>query len=92
MATDGKTPPAIDKEIYARGESVVIVSGSSNAIEAWVGLLRLLTQERLDWFYAMGYGNVLFLGTPEGRTKVIDAVMKLSSIGRVEICTILKRD
>lgn len=67
MATDGPTPPPCDSEIFQYGETIAILSGSSNAIERWVKKVAAEANARIDWHYTGGRANVLHLGDEDSR-------------------------
>lgn len=77
MATDGPTPPGCNSEIYKHGRSVCLVDGCSNAVEMWVKKVAVLANTRVDWHYVGGRANVLHLGDPESRQRVLHAVKTL---------------
>jgi electron transfer flavoprotein alpha/beta subunit len=61
MASDGRTPPDCPPEFYERGEVVLLIDGSPNAIERWVQQVAALAGAHLDWHYVGGVANVLYL-------------------------------
>lgn len=77
MATDGPTPPACDSEIFAHGEGVCVVDGSSNAVERWVKAVAKKANAKVDWHYSGGLANVLHLGDEESRQRVMSAIHEL---------------
>ena len=79
MATDGPTPAPCDIEIFKNGKSIVMVTGSSNAVENWVRAVAKKADARLDWHYSGGIANILHLGDAESRTRAIEAMQALKS-------------
>jgi hypothetical protein len=80
MATDGPTPPACDPEIFQNGEPVVLLTGSSNAIETWVRAVAAAAEARVDWHYSGGVAQVLHLGDPASRARVEAAITQLENL------------
>lgn len=77
MATDGPTPPPCDQEIFAKGNTILILSGSSNMIENWVKKVVAEANARIDWHYCGGRANVLHLGDEASRLRSLEAINKL---------------
>lgn len=77
MATDGPTPPPCDDEIFKNGETVVILDGSSNAVERWVQSVAKQANARVDWHYFGGRANVLHLGDADSRQRVLATIREL---------------
>lgn len=78
MATDGKTPPPCDPEIFQKGQPVAALDGSSNAVERWVKAVAKKAHARVDWHYSGGVAQVLYLGDTQSRARVMDAMRKLA--------------
>jgi hypothetical protein len=79
MATDGPTPPGCDQEIFDKGEPIVLIDGSSNAVERWVKAVAAEANARLDWHYSGGMAQVLHLGDAESRARADAAITRLES-------------
>lgn len=79
MATDGKTPPPCDQEIFEKGEPVLFIRGSSNAVERWVKKVAAKANARIDWHYSGGIAQVLHLGDKESHSRVIKVAHELES-------------
>ncbi|TSC83255.1 MAG: hypothetical protein G01um101419_85 [Parcubacteria group bacterium Gr01-1014_19] len=79
MATDGPDPTPCDDEIFRKGTSVAVLSGSSNAIERWVQAVAKKSNARVDWHYSGGRANVLHLGDKKSRKRVFEAINDLQS-------------
>lgn len=62
MATDGPTPPPCNRDVFVHGHPLVLVTGSSNAVERWVQSLATRTHVMVDWHYSGGVAQVLYLG------------------------------
>lgn len=77
MATDGPTPPPCNGDIFEKGQSVVAIDGSSNAVERWVQAVAKKARARVDWHYSGGIANVLHLGNDKSRARVEAAITEL---------------
>ncbi len=74
MATDGPTPPPCDPDIFEHGTPVVVLDGSSNAIERWVKMVAATAGAAVDWHYVGGRARVLHLGDDASRARVYAAI------------------
>ncbi len=74
MATDGPDPPAPDPTIFKHGTPVIILDGSSNAIERWVRLVAATADAFVDWHYVGARAVVLHLGDRGDRARVEAAI------------------
>ena len=79
MATDGPTPPQCNREIFEKGSTVCVLSGSSNAIERWVKAVAKKAKARVDWHFSGGRANVLHLGDKKSRQRVFEAINDLQA-------------
>ncbi len=77
MATDGPTPAPCDKDIFKNGETVVVLDGSSNAVERWVQAVAKKAKARVDWHYFGGRAIVLHLGDDASRQRVLATIKEL---------------
>jgi hypothetical protein len=78
MATDGPTPKPCDRKIFREGQPIVLVDGSSNAVENWVQAVAKRADARVDWHYSGGVAQVLFLGDADERARVEKAILALA--------------
>lgn len=85
MSTDGPTPAPCDEEIFQKGKTVVVVYGSSNAIERYVQSIAKKANARVDWHFSGGRANVLHLGDADSRARVESALDELPPQPPVEI-------
>src|SRR5271157_6024493 len=67
MATDGPTPKPCDRRIYKDGTPIVLIEGSSNAVEKWVRAVAKKAKAKVDWHYSGGVAQVLYLGNGDHR-------------------------
>ncbi len=77
MATDGPTPPDCDRTIFEHGVPIIVLDGSSNAIERWVRLVASAADAFVDWHYVGGRAVVLHLGDRDDRVRVEAAIDRL---------------
>ena len=80
MATDGATPTSCDQEIFQKGEPVVLLDGSSNAVETWVQEIAKNANARVDWHYSGGIAQVIHLGDMESRRRVEKAIVNMPEV------------
>lgn len=80
MATDGPDPKPCDQEIFQKGEPVVLLDGSSNAVENWVQEVAKKADARVDWHYSGGVAQVLHLGDMESRRRVEKAIVNMPEV------------
>ena len=77
MATDGPTPDPCDHEVFERGTPIVLLDGTSNAVERWVRAVADAADARLDWHYSGGVAQVLHLAENGTRERVETAINEL---------------
>ena len=77
MATDGPTPPPCNQKIFKKGEAIVAVTGSSNAVERWVKSIAKKANTKVDWHYVGCIAQVLHLGNNASRERAVKAIEKL---------------
>jgi len=75
MATDGPIPDPCDPKVYEKGKTIFVsASIPSNAFERWVTKVRLLSGQRVDWFFCGGRAVVKYIGD---RSRVKEAIEQL---------------
>ena len=79
MATDGPDPAPCNDKIFKKGESVAVLTGSSNAVERWVQSVAKRANAKVDWHYSGGLANVLHLGNKKSRNRVFEAINDLQN-------------
>jgi hypothetical protein len=67
-------PDACDSEIFEHGHSVAMLDACRYVAEEWVKLVAKESGQRIDWHYAGGRANVLYLGD---HAAVVSAIGKL---------------
>jgi hypothetical protein len=77
MATDGPTPPDCNQEIYQKGDHIISIDGSSNAVETWVKKVATKAAARVDWHYIGGVAAIKHLGDQASLTRVAAAAREL---------------
>jgi hypothetical protein len=67
-----------EANVYKNGKSLFMAStgptGGANLFEAWICEVREVCGQQLDWHYAGGRANVLYIGDPN---KIVDAMYKI---------------
>ena len=85
MATDGPTPAPCNQDIFQKGEPVVLLDGSSNAVENWVQEIAKKADARVDWHYSGGVAQVLHLGDMESRRRVEKAIVNMPEVNNPRV-------